>query len=88
MTNNTAHNLDAIKPEMNVLISYEYNAGQGSGSAGISSITGKVKSISATKIILSLSADQLQKYVKSYQAKYKREGFDVSIQGIRSIVVL
>ena len=88
MTNNTAHIIDTIKPEMNVLISYEYNGGQGSGSAGIDTITGKVRSISTTQIILSLSADQLQKYVKSYQAKYKREGFSISIQSIRNIAVL
>jgi hypothetical protein len=88
MTNNTAHNLDAIKPEMNVLISYEYNMGQGSGSAGINSVTGKVKSISATKLILTFTADQLQRYTKKYQVKYKKEGFGVSIQDISSIIIL
>ena len=88
MTDNTARTLDAIKPEMNVLISYEYNMGQGSGSAGINSITGKVRSISVTNLILTLTADELQKKTKKYQVKYKKEGFGVSIRDIRSIIIL
>lgn len=88
MIDYTTHTLDVIKPEMNVLISYDYNMGQGSGSAGTNSITGKVRSISATNLILTLTAGELQKKTKKYQVKYKKEGFSVPIRDIRSIVIL
>tara|TARA_R110000822_G_scaffold24150_11_gene73878 strand:- start:3939 stop:4571 length:633 start_codon:yes stop_codon:yes gene_type:complete len=83
----TPISVDDVEPEMNVIISYDYNGGQGSGSSGTETLSGKVKSVTSSQIFLIPSADRLARYKSSYQAMYKKEGKGISKRDITKVTV-
>jgi len=74
-----------IEPGMNLIISYDYNSGQGSGSAGTKTISGKIKSVTSDKVFISIDDAKLNKYTKKYQVMYKRDGMGISKRDITKI---
>jgi hypothetical protein len=80
--------VDDVEPGMNVIVSYDYNSGQGSGSAGTETISGKVKSITSDKVFISIDDAKLNRYTKKYQAMYKRDGKGITKRDITKITTL
>jgi len=84
----TSISVNDIEPEMNVIISYGYDGGQGSGSQGTATLSGKVKSVTSDKVFISIDDAKLNKYTKKYQVMYKRDGKGISKRDITKITTL
>jgi hypothetical protein len=84
----TPISVNDIEPEMNVIISYDFDSGQGSGSQGTETLSGKVKSVTSDKVFISIDDAKLNKYTKKYQAMYKRDGKGISKRNITKITTL
>ena len=66
-------------------LSYDYDGGQGSGSQGTETLSGKVKSVTSDKVFISIDDAKLNKYTKKYQVMYKRDGKGISKRDITKI---
>ena len=69
-------------------LSYDYDGGQGSGSQGTATLSGKVKSVTSDKVFISIDDAKLNKYTKKYQVMYKRDGKGISKRDITKITTL